>query len=101
MLLNVDGWVVATLVPLATYLALSGIDDLLVDLVWLAIWVKVRLAGRPMFAVPSEADLTIPEKRIAIFVPLWHESEVIGSMLAHNIAAIRYSDYAFFVGVYP
>jgi adsorption protein B len=41
------------------------------------------------------------ERRIAILVPLWHEHAVIGRMLEHNLAAIRYARYDFFVGVYP
>ncbi len=43
----------------------------------------------------------VREKRIAIFLPLWHEHSVIGLMLEHNIGAIRYANYDFFVGVYP
>jgi bacteriophage N4 adsorption protein B len=34
-------------------------------------------------------------------VPLWKEYAVIQGMLAHNIGAIRYPDYHFFVGAYP
>jgi len=36
-----------------------------------------------------------------VFVPAWHEAPVIGQMLEHNIAAIHYSRYEFFVGAYP
>jgi adsorption protein B len=96
-----DEWVIWTLPPLACYLAFSGFDDLLVDFLWLWFWLRDRLSGGPR-RVPSDEQLaSIPEKRIAIFVPLWHEDAVIGAMLSHNIAAVRYRAYDFFVGVYP
>ena len=34
-------------------------------------------------------------------MPLWQEHEVIGRMLEHNLAAIRYPDYHIFAGCYP
>ncbi len=43
----------------------------------------------------------MPEKLIAIFVPLWHEHAVIGGMVEHNVAAINYDHYHFFIGAYP
>jgi adsorption protein B len=42
-----------------------------------------------------------PRRTIAILVPLWHEHEVIGRMLEHNLASVRYPDYHFFAGAYP
>ena len=41
------------------------------------------------------------ERRIAIFVPCWKESGVIGNMIRHNLAAICYSNFDFFIGAYP
>lgn len=41
------------------------------------------------------------ERRIAIFVPCWKESAVIGNMIRHNVASIWYRNYDFFLGVYP
>src|ERR1019366_6009356 len=41
------------------------------------------------------------ERPIAVFVPLWCEHAVISRMLEHNLAAIQYRNYHFFVGVYP
>jgi bacteriophage N4 adsorption protein B len=42
-----------------------------------------------------------PERRIAIFVPLWREEKVISRMLAYNTGTIRYRNYDIFAGVYP
>src|ERR1035441_10265534 len=83
------------LVPLAFWILLSGLDD-----VWIAL--VLVFTGRKRLRRPPEAELDrVPERPIAIFVPLWHEHRVIGQMLAHNLAGIRYSNYQFFVGVYP
>src|SRR5262249_59459649 len=41
------------------------------------------------------------EKHVAIMVPLWKEHAVIAHMLEHNLAALRYTNYHFFVGAYP
>jgi len=42
-----------------------------------------------------------PERAIAIFMPLWQESGVVRDMVSHNVTAIRYSNYRFFIGAYP
>jgi len=90
-----DHWVATCLIPLAIWILLSGIDDL-----WIAL--VMAFTSRKPLARPSEAELIrTPERPIAIFVPLWREHRVIGQMLDHNLAAIRYSNYQFFVGVYP
>ena len=90
-----DHWVAVFLVSLIAWILLSGLDDLFVDLVFI-------LRGRKPFPWPAEAELAGARQRpIAILVPLWQEQDVIGQMLAHNLAVIRYSNYQFFVGVYP
>ncbi len=52
-------------------------------------------------ALPSPPPDPLPEKRIALLIPAWREDAVIERMLDHNLAAIRYSSYEVFVGVYP
>ncbi len=87
---------------LACYILLSGVDDLFVDVLWLRSWLRSRFSRQSAVRLPRDEELTAtPEKRIAIFVPLWHEEGVVGTMLAHNIASIRYRAYDFFVGAYP
>ena len=86
--------VVVCLVPLALWILVSGLDDLFITLVFLC-------TRRRSFPWPSEADLdATPERRIAILLPLWREHRVIGQMLERNLAAIRYSAYDIFAGVY-
>jgi adsorption protein B len=97
-----DRGILWTLVPLGIYILFTGLDDLFIDIVWLYFSLRDVFFGRPRVTLPREEDLSAcPEKRIAIFVPLWREHQVIGQMLAHNIAAIRYQGYDFFVGAYP
>ena len=90
-----DYWVAACLVPVVVWILLSGLDDLFINVVYL-------LTARRRFPWPTALELRqIPERRIAIFVPVWHEHGVIGQMLEHNLAEIGYSNYDVFVGVYP
>jgi adsorption protein B len=113
-----DGIFTTSLVPLACAILISGLDDLFVDLVWLAAWISAasnrflarlahspggsRATGAPVPQIlPNDADLNAsPTKKIAILVPLWHEHAVIRGMLEHNLAAINYPDFHFFAGCY-
>ncbi|HYZ83637.1 MAG TPA: glycosyltransferase, partial [Bryobacteraceae bacterium] len=94
-----DRIVALLLVPLAGWLLLSGVDDLILNFVFVLQWLRERgERGR----LPSEEELaSCPERLIAIFVPAWKEHKVIGRMLEHNLATIRYRNVHFFVGVYP
>src|ERR1017187_8416281 len=88
-------FVVTCIVPLALWILLSGLDDLWISLVFL-------FTRRKPFPWPAASKIDFNhERRIAILVPLWREHRVIGQMLEHNLAAIRYSAYDVFVGVYP
>jgi bacteriophage N4 adsorption protein B len=99
---DVDRWVLAILAPLAAAILISGLDDLAVDLAWGWTWLKSLLRPAASMFPPGPRQLeNAPIQRIAIFVPLWHEHEVIGRMLEHNLAAIRYPDYHIFAGCYP
>ncbi len=90
------------LFPLAFAILVSGLDDLALDCVCLWAWVRAKLKHRLSNAVEAERkESPQVEKRIAIFVPLWQEHAVIAGMVEHNASAINYSNYHFFIGVYP
>ncbi|HEY2013096.1 MAG TPA: glycosyltransferase, partial [Bryobacteraceae bacterium] len=90
-----DHAIAISLIPLAIWILVSGLDDLFIGLVYL-------LSRRKHIAWPTDAELeNAPERRIAILVPCWNEHRVIGQMLEHNLATIQYTDYDIFVGVYP
>ncbi|MCL4401534.1 MAG: hypothetical protein M1436_02560, partial [Acidobacteria bacterium] len=75
------------LLALALWVVLSGLDDLFLQLVFCRL--RFGRAGRFRWPNPAELESARP-KRIAIFVPLWHEHGVIEKMLEHNLAANRY-----------
>ncbi len=87
-------WLFGTL---AVALLLSGIDDIIPLAICCFHSLFLLLRGPE---VPTH-PLHLTERRIAIFVPCWKESGVIGNMVRHNLAAIRYSNFDFFLGVYP
>ncbi len=86
------------LAVLAVLLLVSGIDDLIP----LGICLGHRFQNRRGASNhPSLGDLLKEERRIAIFVPCWKESAVIANMIRHNLAAICYGNFDFFLGAYP
>ncbi|MDF7776076.1 glycosyl transferase family protein [Sphingomonas sp. AOB5] len=87
----------ATLFAAIWFLA-GGIDDLMVDLVYG--WRRLQLWWRGPVPEPVLPPATAPG-RIAIFVPAWDESRVIGAMLGTALARFDYPDYRIFVGTYP
>ncbi len=94
-LASMDSFVAACFGPLAAIILVSGLDDIVLLGMWsISLWRGQRTAR-------TEPEPELAEKRIAIFVPLWHEHSVIGGMLDHNVHAIRYSNFDFFIGVYP
>ncbi|NDE15472.1 glycosyl transferase family protein [bacterium] len=78
---------------------LSGLDDIFIDLNA----VLRRLGPRKICDERLRALREMPPRKIAIIIPAWDESSVIGRMLAGNLARIDYprESYAFYVGVYP
>lgn len=88
----------ALIPPLVVWIVVSGLDDLVLVVCAVAGWVRSLLRPvRPRAPEPAAGA----EKRIAILIPLWREHEVIGRMVEHNLASIRYRNYDFFIGVYP
>ncbi len=98
----VDHAILAILAPLAVAILISGLDDLLIDVVWGWSWLRSKWGSGPKLWSPQPRQLeSAPRSSIAIMIPLWQEHTVIARMLAHNIAAIRYGDYHIFAGAYP
>lgn len=76
---------------------LLGLDDLLVDLLWLGL--KAR-GGAPRLSVER---LPPPAKpgRLAVLIPAWDEAAVIGSMIRRALERYGAGDYRLYVGCYP
>ena len=97
-----DAVVRETLLFAAVGFVIGGIDDVAVDLVYIArqSWRRVRgrAGARPVLADYGERTA---QGRIAIFVGAWDESAVIGAMLDTTLARLDHADYRIYVGAYP
>jgi adsorption protein B len=89
----------------AIWILISAIDDLCVDIIWIARHVYQRLTLY-RYALPrlvAQLADTHDHKRLVVFVPAWAEARVIGDMLkncTHQWAA-HAGRYRIFVGCYP
>ncbi|MEZ5709125.1 MAG: glycosyl transferase family protein [Blastomonas sp.] len=82
----------------AIWFLIGAVDDIAVDLLWLRQWQagKHRSQGLPLQARHRHIDAPI-----AIFVPAWQESGVIGHMIRHCLARWKDENIRLFVGCYP
>lgn len=100
------GWTVAqTTHELALFaaigLALGGLDDLLVDLIWVArtLWRRAAVYRQHERATAKTVSIGVAG-RVAVFVPAWREAEVIGPMLRTALARWAGTDVRVYVGCY-
>ncbi len=84
-------------------LLIGGIDDFAFDVIFLA-----RALWRRLFVYSRHERMTgasLPPSRkpgtTAVFIPAWHEAEVIGAMLRICLARWAGADFRIFVGTYP
>jgi adsorption protein B len=89
----------------AAWLLLGAIDDLCIDLIWLCRRCYRRFTyyrSQPPLMAHQLPPSPVPGL-LAIFIPIWAEASVIGTMLSlctRNWNAIR-SRYRIYVGCYP
>lgn len=86
----------------AVGLALGGIDDLIVDLIWIGRTLWRRLAVYSQY--PRADAATLAEGaggRVAVFVPAWREADVIAPMLRTALSRWAHADVRIYVGCYP
>lgn len=94
----VDVFAHETLLFAGVGLLLGGIDDLLIDLVFI---VRRLLYGRlPRLTLATLQPPRAPG-RIAVFVAAWDEVAVIGGMLSTAVDRYEHDDYRIYVGLYP
>lgn len=92
----------ATWIVLTAYLfAFFGLDDLLFDVSYWAYTIHRWVTKRKFRAMTIEQLRANQEQRIAIYVPCWHEDEVVEKMVELAARSIQYKNYTIFVGVYP
>src|SRR3989344_6249567 len=80
---------------------ISGMDDLLFDLLYLKWRLRRLFYWQAIREFTSEALANHAEHRIAILVPCWRESNVIGRMVKRAADSLEYQNYMLIIGVYP
>jgi bacteriophage N4 adsorption protein B len=80
-----------------------GLDEIAVDALYLyrALWRRLFIFSH---FTPATVETLTPAKlpgRMAVFIPAWKESAVIGPMLRHMLVAYGEGAYDVFVGCYP
>lgn len=89
-------------IVVAIFITFSGLDDLLIDVVYWVRWLWRRFTIYKRHPRAGQALLlSIPEKPLAIMIPAWHETGVIGSMADTAARTLDYENYHIFVGTYP
>jgi len=87
---------------IAILMLLSGMDDLFIDLVY---WTRRTWKALVVYRRHERTyyhELYRPaEKPLAIMVPAWHETGVIGHMAELAASTLDYENYHIFVGTYP
>ncbi|PXA84340.1 glycosyl transferase family protein [Nostoc sp. 3335mG] len=82
---------------------IGGLDDLLIDLIWIArsLWRRIAIYSR--YDRATAANLAPPAQpgRLAIFVAAWQEAAVIGAMVETALARLRHPDWRLYIGCYP
>ena len=94
-----DRLIAEVLAPLAVWVFINGLDDLVIDF----FYVYLRLGGHHASPSPQalEHSASASQRKIALMIPCWQEDKVIEQMLDHNLAEIDYENYDFWLGVYP
>jgi bacteriophage N4 adsorption protein B len=88
----IDRGAVETAFFAAAVLFVLGLDDVLLDLIAMA----VRRADPLVLTVTTARHL-----RFAVFIPAWREEQVIGAMLRATLARYDHPGYRLYVGCYP
>jgi adsorption protein B len=82
------------------YLLLS-VDDVLLDLAFYVRGMIRWFTKRDSIYFDRTKLASKPEARIAIFIPCWHEADVVEQMVSLALRRIEYDRFDIFVGVYP
>lgn len=87
---------------MAVLMLVSGLDDLFIDV---AYWVRRAWKALVVYRRHERMEYTElytrPEQPLAIMVPAWHETGVIGHMAELAAQTLDYENYHIFVGTYP
>jgi len=89
-------------IVIAIVISISSIDDLIIDLVyWIRRFIRTLTIYRKHPKMQYSQLFSIEEKPLAIMVPAWQETGVIGKMAELAAVTLDYENYHIFVGTYP
>ncbi|MGL5185879.1 MAG: glycosyl transferase family protein, partial [Plesiomonas shigelloides] len=89
-------------ITLAVLMLISGLDDLFIDVTYWTRRIKRALTVYQRHPRMHHDALYKPdEKPLAIMVPAWNETGVIGNMAELAATTLDYENYHIFVGTYP
>jgi len=93
------GFIQWSIMVSAVLILISSIDDMFIDL---AYWTRLIVRFFTFWDRPPPQKWLErhPQKRIAIMVPAWQESDVIANMVANTNKSFDYGPFDIFVGVY-
>jgi len=89
-------------IVLSVMMLISGIDDLFIDIIYWCrrVWRAMTIYQRHAH-LDHQALYQPEEKPLAIMIPAWHETGVIGPMAELAASTLDYENYHIFVGTYP
>lgn len=81
----------------------GGLDDFLVDLIWIArtVWRRIWVYSRVERVSVATLAAPINPGEIAVFVAAWDESDVIKAMLTNLLTQFGSAKFHVFLGCYP
>ena len=89
-------------IAIAVCIFISSLDDVLIDI---AYWTRQIWRSLMIFRHHARMDMkalyTPAEKPLAIMIPAWKETGVIGKMAELAASTLDYENYHIFVGTYP
>ncbi|QWD93487.1 phage adsorption protein NrfB [Polynucleobacter asymbioticus] len=87
---------------IAVIIFFSSIDDVFIDITY---WIRRVWRSQTIYKKNERLQYTalneVPEKPLAIMVPAWNETGVIGKMAELAATTMEYENYHVFVGTYP
>lgn len=85
----------------AVVYCLSGVQDLVYDVVNYVWRLYRRIAYRDRPRLTLERLRLRAQQHIAVIVPAWQEADVIDKMVENILHRVEYSNFVIFVGTYP
>ncbi len=82
---------------------LLGVSDVAIDLIWIGrtAWQRCTLYRRYRLLPADRLPSPRRPGRLAVFIPAWHEADVIADMLRNTLQTFGTADYVLYVGCYP